>query len=31
MTMRAERWAVPEPARAPWGGRPMYSSGEGHT
>ena len=28
---RAERRAARKPARAPSGGRPMYSSGEGQT
>ena len=27
MACRAERRAAPKPARAPLGGRPMYSSG----
>jgi hypothetical protein len=27
--MRAERWAVPKPARVPSGDRPAYASGEG--
>ena len=29
MTWRAERRAAPKPARAPSGGRPMYSSDGG--
>jgi hypothetical protein len=28
---RAERWAVPEPARIPTGDRPVYSPDEGQT
>ena len=29
MTVRAERWAAPEPARVPLGDRPAYSTDEG--